>query len=101
VLAPEYGGDGGKAIGLCAQKRAPIAAFPGHWAPNDLVLYDGRQFPAAYRGGVFIAFHGSWNRAPFPQDGYNVVFQPLVNGRSSGRYVIFANGFAGPPKTQV
>lgn len=101
MLAPEYGGDGGKAIGLCAQKRAPIAAFPGHWAPNDLVLYDGRQFPAAYRGGVFIAFHGSWNRAPFPQDGYSVVFQPLVNGRSSGRYVIFANGFAGPPKTQV
>ena len=95
VLAPEYGGDGGKTIGQCAQKRAAIAAFPGHWAPNDLLLYAGQQFPAAYRGGAFIAFHGSWNRAPFPQDGYNVVFQPLKNGKPSGRYVIFADGFAG------
>jgi tripartite-type tricarboxylate transporter receptor subunit TctC len=60
VLAPEYGGDGGKTVGLCADKRAPIAAFPGHWAPNDLLLYDGRQFPAAYQGNAFIAFHGSW-----------------------------------------
>jgi len=95
VLAPEYGGDGGKAVGQCAQKRAPIAAFPGHWAPNDLALYRGQLFPAAYQGGVFIAFHGSWNRAPFPQDGYKVVFQPLADGRPSGRYVVFADGFAG------
>ena len=64
VLAPEYGGDGGKTVGLCADKRAPVAAFPAHWAPNDLLLYDGHQFPAAYQGGAFIAFHGSWNRAP-------------------------------------
>ena len=98
VLAPEYGGDGGKAIGLCAQKRAPIAAFPGHWAPNDLLLYTGQQLPAAYRGGVFIAFHGSWNRAPSPQEGYNVVFQPLKNGKPSGHYVTFADGFAGAIK---
>jgi glucose/arabinose dehydrogenase/cytochrome c5 len=98
VLAPEYGGDGGKAVGQCAQKRGAIAAFPGHWAPNDLALYQGQQFPAAYRGGVFIAFHGSWNRAPFPQDGYNVVFQPLANGKPSGRYVVFADGFAGAIK---
>jgi mono/diheme cytochrome c family protein len=94
VLAPEYGGDGGKALGLCAEKRAPVAAFPAHWAPNDLLLYDASQFPAAYRGGAFIAFHGSWNRAPFPQGGYNVVFQPLADGRSSGPYVVFADGFA-------
>ena len=95
VLAPEYGGDGGKTVGVCAQKRAPIAAFPGHWAPNDLALYDGRQFPSAYRGGAFIAFHGSWNRAPFAQGGYNVVFQPLADGKASGPYVVFADGFAG------
>ena len=95
VLAPEYGGDGGKAIGLCAGKRAPVAAFPAHWAPNDLAIYDGQQFPAPYRGGAFIAFHGSWNRAPFPQEGYNVVFQPLADGKPSGNYVVFADGFAG------
>jgi glucose/arabinose dehydrogenase/mono/diheme cytochrome c family protein len=94
VLAPEYGGDG-KKVGLCAAKRGPVAAFPAHWAPNDLVLYDGQQFPAAYRGGAFIAFHGSWNRAPFPQGGYNVVFQPLADGKPTGPYVVFADGFAG------
>jgi len=98
VLAPEYGGDGGKTVGLCADKRAPIAAFPGHWAPNDLLLYDGRQFPAAYQGGAFIAFHGSWNRAPFPQGGYNVVFQPVADGKASGPFVVFADGFAGTVK---
>jgi glucose/arabinose dehydrogenase/mono/diheme cytochrome c family protein len=95
VLAPEYGGDGGKAVGPCADKRAPVAAFPGHWAPNDLLLYGGHQFPAAYKGGAFIAFHGSWNRAPFPQGGYNVVFQPLADGKASRPYVVFADGFAG------
>ena len=94
VLAPEYGGDG-KKVGLCAEKRGPVVAFPAHWAPNDLVLYDGQQFPAAYRGGAFIAFHGSWNRAPFPQGGYNVVFQPLADGKPTGPYVVFADGFVG------
>jgi glucose/arabinose dehydrogenase/mono/diheme cytochrome c family protein len=98
VLAPEYGGDGGKTIGVCAEKQAPIATFPAHWAPNDLALYYGDQFPAAYRGGAFIAFHGSWNRAPFPQGGYNVVFQPLADGKPSGNYVVFADGFAGAVK---
>jgi mono/diheme cytochrome c family protein len=92
--APEYGGDG-KTVGLCADKRAPLASFPAHWAPNDLAIYDGRQFPTAYRGGAFIAFHGSWNRAPLPQEGYNIVFQPLKNGEASGHYVVFADGFAG------
>jgi glucose/arabinose dehydrogenase len=95
VLAPEYGGDGGKTVGLCANKQAPVAVFPAHWAPNDLAIYDARQFPSAYRGGAFVAFHGSWNRAPFPQGGYNVVFQPLANGKASGPYVVFADGFAG------
>jgi len=98
VLAPEYGGDGGKTVGLCADKRAPVAAFPGHWAPNDLVIYNAQQFPAAYQGGAFIAFHGSWNRAPLPQGGYNVVFQPLADGKASGPFVVFADGFAGAIK---
>jgi glucose/arabinose dehydrogenase len=70
VLGPEYGGDGGKTVGLCADKKAPIAAFPGHWAPNDMLIYTGKAFPASYQGGAFVAFHGSWNRAPLPQGGY-------------------------------
>lgn len=95
VLAPEYGGDGGKTVGICAQKLAPLSAFPAHWAPNDVLIYTGTQFPTAYRGGAFIAFHGSWNRAPAPQDGYKIVFQPLSNGKASGAYIRFADGFAG------
>ena len=95
VLAPEYGGDGGKTVGVCAQKKGPVAFFPAHWAPNDLMLYNGTQFPSAYNGGAFIAFHGSWNRAPLPQAGYNVVFQPLTDGKASGKYLVFADGFAG------
>ncbi len=95
VLAPEYGGDGGKKVGPCAAKISPIAAFPAHWAPNGMALYDRDEFPAAYRHGVFIAFHGSWDRAPYPQQGYNVVFQALSGDHASGRCEIFAQGFAG------
>ena len=93
VLAPEYGGDGKKS-GPCAQKIAPVAAFPAHWAPNGMVFYDKVQFPAHYRNGVFIAFHGSWDRSPYAQSGYNVVFQGLA-GKAAGRCEIFADGFAG------
>jgi glucose/arabinose dehydrogenase/mono/diheme cytochrome c family protein len=98
VLAPEYGGDGGKTVGVCASKLEPAAVFPAHWAPNDLAFYTGSQFPTAYQGGAFIAFHGSWNRAPSPQGGYNVVFQPMQGGKKSGPYVVFADGFAGAVK---
>jgi glucose/arabinose dehydrogenase len=97
VLAPEYGGDG-KQVGRCAQKLDPVAAFPAHWAPNALAFYNGTMFPQEYRGGAFIAFHGSWNRAPEPQEGYNVVFQPLAQGKASGEYQVFADGFAGGTK---
>jgi glucose/arabinose dehydrogenase/mono/diheme cytochrome c family protein len=99
VLAPEYGGDGGKAVGACGNKVAPAAAFPPHWAPNAMVRYDKEQFPAHYRNGVFVAFHGSWDRAPYAQGGYNVVFQPLDGERASGECEIFADGFAGRVKS--
>jgi glucose/arabinose dehydrogenase/mono/diheme cytochrome c family protein len=98
VLAPEYSGDGGKKTGDCAKFESPVAAFPAHWAPNDLKIYKASQFPKGYQGGAFIAFHGSWNRAPGPQGGYNVVFQPLSDGKASGDYIVFADGFAGAYK---
>lgn len=100
VLAPEYGDDGGKAIGDCDKKIEPVKYFPAHWAPDALVFYDGSQFPAAYKGGAFIAFHGSWNRAPEPQGGYRVVFVPFSGGSPKGDYETFANGFAGSPTPQ-
>ena len=100
VLAPEYGGDGGKAAGDCATKKGPAAFFPAHWAPDGLVFYTGTAFPEHYRGGAFIAFHGSWNRAPGPQGGYNVVFIPFAGGNPAdpAKYEIFADGFAGANK---
>ena len=94
VLAPEYGGDGKQSGDRCDDVEQPLAAFPGHWAPNGLVMYSGTMFPARYRGGFFVAFHGSWNRAPLPQAGYNVVFVPMQEGRA-GAYEVFADGFAG------
>ncbi|HEY2066428.1 MAG TPA: PQQ-dependent sugar dehydrogenase [Gemmatimonadaceae bacterium] len=92
VLAPEYGGDG-RQVGRCASMKGNVASYPGHWAPNGLAFYSGTSFPARYQGGAFIAFHGSWNRAPLPQAGFNVVFQPMRNGSASGPYEVFADGF--------
>jgi glucose/arabinose dehydrogenase len=94
ILNPEYGGDG-KKQGRCEDKEQPIMAFPGHWAPNALLFYTGDLFPDKYKNGAFIAFHGSWNRAPLKQAGYCVVFVPMKNGKPSGNYEIFANGFTG------
>jgi glucose/arabinose dehydrogenase len=94
VLAPEYGGDG-QTVGRCADKKGNVGSFPGHWAPNSLLFYTGNALPAKYRNGAFIVFHGSWNRAPLPQQGYRVVFQPMTNGRATGDFEVFADGFLG------
>jgi glucose/arabinose dehydrogenase len=94
LLAPEYGGDT-KKKGRCEDAKDPIMAFPGHLAPNDILFYTGTMFPEKYRNGAFIAFHGSWNRAPLEQKGYLVAFVPFKNGMPSGEWETFADGFAG------
>lgn len=94
-IAPEYGGDG---VRTAREGRftPPLIGFPAHWAPNDLVVYTGGQFPASCRNGVFIAFHGSWNRAPLPQQGYKVVFVPMdAQGNITGEWRTFADNFDG------
>ena len=93
ILAPEYGGDGKKEAD--PKFIDPEAAYPGHLAPDGLLFYTGNQFPEKYKNGAFIAFHGSWNRAPEPQAGFFVVFQPFKNGKPDGKWEVFANGFAG------
>lgn len=93
VLAPEYGGDG-DLIGRCSTFTQPIMGFPGHWAPNDLLFYQGDQFPERYKEGAFIAFHGSTNRAPYPQAGYIIAFVPFQNGAPTGEWEVFADGFS-------
>ena len=94
VLAPEYGGDGGKAQGDCAQKTRPLLTFPAHWAPNGMTFYRASAFPAKYRAGAFVAFHGSHDRKP-TQAGYLVAFVPFAGAQPTGRFEEFATGFAG------
>lgn len=93
ILSPEYGGDGKKTAGENAID--PTATFPAHMAPNALLFYTGDMFPEEYKNGAFIAFHGSWNRAPEKQKGFMVAFVPFKNGQPSGEWEVFADGFAG------
>jgi glucose/arabinose dehydrogenase len=61
-------------------------------------FYEGNQFPKHYRDGAFVAFHGGFDRAPLPNEGYQVVFVPSgKHGRLSGDWETFADGFAGSP----
>jgi glucose/arabinose dehydrogenase len=94
LLSPEYGGDG-KEAARCSKFTLPTVSFPAHWAPVDVMFYEGKQFPAKYQGGAFIAFHGSWNRTPEQRPGA-VVFQAFANGKPSGKFEVFADGFGGP-----
>ena len=57
-----------------------------------MLFYTAQQFPAKYRGGIFAAEHGSWNKAA--RTGYEVVFVPVdANGKASGSYEDFMTGF--------
>lgn len=96
VIAPEYGGDGKQES--TEDYIEPVVAFPGHIGPNDLLFYTGDMFPEKYKNGAFVAFHGSWNRAPEEQAGYMVAFIPFENGAPSGEWEVFADGFAGVEK---
>ena len=93
LLNPEYGGDG-KKEGNGKDYLQPVIGFPGHWAPNDIHFYQGNQFPERYRNGAFIAFHGSTIRAPYPQAGYIIGFVPFKDGKPSGPWEVFADGFS-------
>lgn len=100
VLAPEYGGDGQIVAGGpgidCSTYNRPLVTFGAHWAPNGVHFYSGNQFPERYRGGAFVAFHGGFDRAPLPNEGYQVQFVPFgPNGEPSGAPETFADGFAG------
>ncbi|MEX2512224.1 MAG: c-type cytochrome [Cyclobacteriaceae bacterium] len=93
LLNPEYGGDKEMATGA-ENVEWPLLGFPGHFAPNDLFFYQGNQFPERYKNGAFVAFHGSTIRGPYPQGGYFVGFVPFEDGKPSGPWEVFADGFA-------
>ena len=69
----------------------PDLLFTAHSSLLDLVFYEGDQFPAAYKGSLFVALKGSWNRS-IPT-GYKVVRVPFKDGRPEGWYENFATGF--------
>ena len=100
ILAPEYGGNK-TPQSRCESMSLPIYGFPGHWAPNALLFYTGNMFPEKYRNGAFIAFHGSWNRAPLKQKGYQVIFIPMKDGQPDGNWEVFADGFIGATEIAV
>ena len=96
VLAPEYGGDG-LTIGACGEYPEPDFAFPAHWAPLGAVFYKGNHFPAKYKDGLFVAFHGSRFEPNATGDlpGYQVAFLPFDGDEPDDDFETFASGFAG------
>lgn len=69
----------------------PDVLLQPHVAPLQLVVYDGGQFPAEYKGQIFAALHGSWNRAS--RRGYKIIRAVTKDGVPTGEYEDFVTGF--------
>jgi glucose/arabinose dehydrogenase len=69
----------------------PDVLLQPHNASLEMTFYDGSQFPSEYRGDIFAAEHGSWNKAG--RTGYEVIRVPLKNGHATGEYEDFLTGF--------
>src|SRR5437899_176921 len=81
---------------LVARAIVPDVLLGAHVAALQFTFYLSEQFPEKYRGGMFLAEHGSWNRAV--RQGYQVVFIPFQNGKPSGNPEPFLTGFVPDPK---
>ncbi|HUR82881.1 MAG TPA: PQQ-dependent sugar dehydrogenase [Thermoanaerobaculia bacterium] len=80
---------------LVGRAIAPSVLIESHSAPIMMAFYDGAMFPERYRGGAFVALHGSWNRSL--RTGYKVVHIPFRDGKPSGGYDDFVTGWAPNP----
>lgn len=69
----------------------PDVMLGGHVGPLDLLFYTGSQFPAKYRGGMFVALHGSWNRSQ--RQGYKIAFIPFKNKMAAAGPEDFLSGW--------
>ncbi len=84
---PEYQ----RTPGRCAEAIGPVVTLPAHTAPLGLAFYQGAMFPPEYRGDLFVALHGSWNRSvPI---GYEVVRVDIENGQPAGAPQPFITGW--------
>ncbi len=78
----------------------PDIPVQAHIAVMDSRFYTGKQFPEGYRGGAFVACHGSWNRSR--RVGYSVIFVPFRDGKPTGKVEEFLSGFMlAPDETEV
>ena len=76
---------------LTAVALIPDYALGAHTASLGLTFYDGDLFPGRFKGGAFVAQHGSWNRNP--PSGYKVIFIPFRNGKPDGKPDDILTGF--------
>ena len=72
----------GLAPDLVAKTIVPDVLLGAHVAVLDFIFYTGKQFPAEYQGGAFLAWHGSWNRSK--RVGQSIAFVPFKNGKPVG-----------------
>jgi len=72
----------------------PDILLQPHFASLEMLFYNGSQFPMEYKGDIFAAEHGSWNRAN--RAGYEVILCPMRNGQATGAYEDFLTGFVNP-----
>ena len=70
-----------------------------HVAALGLLFYGGNNLPAKYKGGAFVAEHGSWDRSPL--SGYQVVYVPFANGMPSGAAQPVVTGFHSADEKQL
>jgi len=85
ILDPDYGERGD-----CEGIEPPVVEMQAHSAPLGLAFYDGDRFPETWRG-LFVAFHGSWNRSR--PTGYKVVHVPVEENQPTGKVRDFATGW--------
>ncbi|MGA2579561.1 MAG: sorbosone dehydrogenase family protein [Bryobacteraceae bacterium] len=81
----------GKHPELQSKVITPDVLLQPHNASLEMTFYDGRQFPAEYKGDIFAGEHGSWNKAV--RTGYEVIRVPMKEGRATGEYEDFLTGF--------
>lgn len=80
---------------LVARSVVPSVLIASHSAPIGMTFYTGTMFPPQYRGGAFVALHGSWNRSR--RTGYKVIHIPMRNGKPTGGYDDFVAGWSSDP----
>jgi glucose/arabinose dehydrogenase len=84
----------GKHPELQSKVLTPDVLLQPHNASLEMTFYEAAEFPPEYRGDIFAAEHGSWNKAE--RTGYEVIRVPLEKGRATGEYEDFLTGFVTP-----